>query len=461
MHTTRRLNRPRPQQEAVIAISTRQLALNLLEDVEASPQHFDEIVDRGLERSNFDHRDRRLVYELVSGIIRRRVTLDYYIRHFLEDKSYTGDPMLMRVLRLGAYQIVCMDRIPDHAAVNETVTSARRFSSTRYATGLINAVLRAIIAHKQKLPLPDPKDVLQRFAVEFSFPEWMVKRWLDRLGMSKTRRLLGFFNERPDLFIRRKVRGFSRQQFEIDNRLTIEGTATGFMSLYYRVSKEAHLRFLDALKEGDCMVQNPSSGWVVALLEVQNGDRILDLCSAPGGKTTLMAELCGSTGRICAADISFVRLLKVRDNARLLDIRTIFPLVMDGFRSPIAGTFDKVLLDAPCSGSGVMHRHPEARWIKSADDLTRITAYQKRLLHGAAALVAPGGLLVYSTCSIEPEENELQIEEFLRDHPAFSVESTPFEIPATFVDAKNYLCILPYEHNLDGMFAARLRKKPA
>lgn len=437
----------------------RRLAMRILDELEGNTVHLDALADRHLRGQDLDIRDRRLVFELAYGIVRRKLTLNFIIEQFLEEPRLADNDMLMRLLRLGAYQIIYMDRIPEHAAVNETIKLAKIHRETERFSGLINAVLRAIIANKRKLPQPPPGAPLaDRLAIEFSHPQWMVQRFLDRFGLGKTRTLLSFNNEKPDIFIRRTIKGMPRSQFEADVRTLADGP-TGYLNLFYKLTQSFMAQSMPLFKEGYCTVQAPSSGWVTAMMDIQQGDKILDICSAPGGKATLMAELAGEHGSVCACDRNPRRLRDVVSTIRRMRINTIVPLACDGTAMPFTGKFDKVLLDAPCTASGVLHRHPEARWQKSLEDMERLTAVQARLLDAASQLVAPGGTLVYATCSLESEENEEQIRRFCSAHSEFAIERAPDAIPAQFVDDNGYLFITPFEHQLDGMFAARLRRK--
>jgi 16S rRNA (cytosine967-C5)-methyltransferase len=213
-----------------------------------------------------------------------------------------------------------------------------------------------------------------------------------------------------------------------------------------------------AIRQGLASIQAPSSGWVVALLEAERGDKILDVCSSPGGKAAMLSELADESGSVCACDIRLQRLMMTVDTARRMHLDNVYAVAADGCRPPFDGVFDKVLVDAPCSATGVMHRHPEARWMRKDSDFDALAATQRRLLASAANLVGPGGTIVYATCSLEPEENALQVQWFLRDYPHFSHIGCPASIPQSYVDNSGYLFITPFAHGIDGMFGARLRR---
>jgi 16S rRNA (cytosine967-C5)-methyltransferase len=440
-------------------MNSRAIILKVLQAFDRKPGPLDTAIERELSISTVDHRDRRFVFEIVYGVVRRRLTLDHILGQFVDDPQVLENPYVLRILEIGAYQILYMDRVPDHACVNEAVNLTRTNRKTEHCAGLVNATLRTLIKNRKKITLPDPqKDLCKRLSVEYSHPEWMIKRWLARLGLGKTKQLLAFNNEKPDMYFRRKLRGLSRPQFETDVH-DICDSAGGYLNLYYRLRKPVQPDMVSVFKEGECTVQAPSSGWVVALLDVVQGDFVLDLCSAPGGKSTLIAEMSGTNGMVVACEIRRNRMHAALDTFRRMRLSdTILPLLCDAGQLPFKGTFDKILLDAPCSGSGVLHRHPEGRWIKSEADIPRLALHQKRLLDSAANVVRADGVLVYSTCSIEPEENEQIVSAFLADHPGFTQDRPPEAVPGKLIGTDGFLRITPWEHKMDGMFAARLKR---
>ena len=434
------------------------MVLEVLERLDQGQGAIEALVDRAFARSRADHRDRRFMYELLNGVLRERIRLDYVITHHLDDPHIARNRDLMRVLEIGAYQVLGMDKVPPHAAVNEAVKLTKWYADLQRFSGVVNAVLRAIVADRGQVPLPGPEDLPQRLSIEYSHPVWLVRRWLDRYGLTGTRALLRYNNEQPVTYLRRRMRGISRQQFEAESRELCD-RVPGYGSLYYRLTRRGMApEDIRLLQLGACTVQSPSAGWVVAMTDPAPGDRIVDVCSAPGGKAALLAEVVGEEGSVCACDVSPARLRKVADTRRRMDLRNIYPLVCDGRRLPFDGWFDKALVDAPCSGTGVLQRHPDARTARMEDDIGRVTPVQEELLEAAAGLVGPGGVVVYATCSLETEENEQQVIRFLARHPEFALEKPPREIPQQYVDLDGYLRITPWEHALDGAFAARLRK---
>jgi len=347
--------------------------------------------------------------------------------------------------------------VPDHAAVNEAVELAKHDRNTIPAAGFINAVLRNVIKNKHNIVLPDPQvDLSARLSVEFSHPKWMIERWLARFGLGNTRKIMAFNNERPAIWLRRKMHGLPRQQFEFDVRTLCE-PASGYLNLYYKMKVALDPENLRLLRDGLCVVQAPSSGWAVALLDLRGDERAADICCAPGGKTTLLAELV-SRGTVAACDKARWKLGLTAEACDTLGLRNVYPILCDSTVPPFKRRFDSVLVDAPCSGTGVLQRHPDGRFVRTADDIVNMVELQKQLLDSAAELVDKGGTLVYSTCSLEEEENGQQVERFLSAHPDFKLVPPPSVIPAKFVDDSGYMRITPFDHGMDGMFGVRFKK---
>jgi 16S rRNA (cytosine967-C5)-methyltransferase len=320
-------------------------------------------------------------------------------------------------------------------------------------------VLRKVIADHHVIALPDVSEMEfnERLSIEYSHPRWLIDRWLKNFGLGQTKQLLAFNNGKPEIFLRRKIRGLARQQFESDVRSMCD-PATGYLNLYYRLKKALTPEFVTVLRHGWCNIQAPSSGWVVALMDVSRGDKILDMCSSPGGKTAMLSELAGDTGTICACDDKWDRVKITLDTVTNLKLTNVYLLVSDGRFPPFEGVFDKVLVDAPCSATGVFHRHPDARWARKPADIEECVVLQRKLLESAARQIGRGGMLVYSTCSIEPEENEQQVQSFLKDHPEFEHAGCPDAVPQNYVDKNGFLAITPFSHGMDGIFGARLKK---
>ena len=439
----------------------REHVVGILAEFERRSTSIDHVMTDWFSYYDIDKRDRRLVHELVYGVIRNRSMLDWVLKAYIANPKFMRNEELLRILRLGAYQIIHLDKIPLHAAVNESVEICKKDHRISPMSGLVNAVLRKIAAHKDNLPLPGRNEpLLTRLCVTYSHPEWIVERWIAQFGEARTKRLLEFNNTPPVITMRRSIRGVSRQAFEHELReiCDVKSGGRGFMDLYYPLTARVMPEDVPAFREGYCTVQAEPSGWAVAMLDVKQGDRVLDICSAPGGKSALIAELVGEKGYVCAGEVKPVRMHLTVDTAARMGLHSVLPVACDGHALPFAKIFDKVLLDAPCSGTGVMNRHPDARWHRTAADIDRVVKLQSTLLDGAAHCVIKGGILVYSTCSIEPAENREQVDAFLARNADFILDDAPDAVPKNITDRSGCLTITPFDQQMDGMYAARLRR---
>jgi 16S rRNA (cytosine967-C5)-methyltransferase len=419
------------------------------------------LLDRSAERrfASLPARERAWATEAAYGTIRLRGRLDALLRPYIADRNL--DDVVRDVLRLGAYQLTEMGGVPDYAAVSETVDLARAAGRGR-ATGLVNAVLKRLAADGGTAEgAPDSPavaaDPLDALADRGSHPRWLLQRWSDRYGSTATAALVEANNRRPELYLR--LVGMPRD--DAIRRLAEAGIGAGPVPLEARSLRlEAGSDPVAALAAVPAVVQDPAASAVVRYADVPAGALVADLCAAPGGKSLALVDL--GAGRVVSLDRSAERLRRVRDNARrVVEVAggTPVPLwlaVADATRPALLGA-DAVLVDAPCTGTGTFRRHPDGRWRIGPDDLASLVRLQKRILRAAATAVAPGGLLVYATCSLEPEENEEQVERFLQEHPDFDV--APPTGPPPVPDAGgSALRILPHEHGVDGAFAVRMRR---
>lgn len=441
------------------SMNAREAAYRILEPYYFEGADFDKQVDKVFNK-NIAERDRRLAYEIAVGTLRYQQYLDYIVNKYLDEK-FDENEKLKIVLRIGLYQLLYLDRVPNHAAVNESVNLIKKLGE-KHLSGVVNGVLRSIEkAGKSALMVGEEFSGAKKLAIEYSHPEWLIERWNEQIGTGKTKKLLKFNSQKPEIYVRRNTYKTHIQTFEngIATCTVTTPMGTGFKKLYYRLKPGIQPQNLESFKAGFCTVQAPSSGWVVAMLNLQKGDTVLDLCAAPGGKSTLAAELVGDEGYVISADLSAKRLSMVFENAMRLGLRNIYTLATDSAIPGLKGSYKRVLLDAPCSGTGVIHRHPDGRWRKSKSEIANMIKVQASLLEETAKLLAPGGVLVYSTCSIDKDENENQVEKFLKNHDEFYLESADDYVEKRFCTPKGYLKITPYDHGMDGMFAARLVKR--
>lgn len=444
---------------------------------EAAGDFVENLLEKALARSNLSPADRGLCQELVYGVVRRELTLDWLI-----DRKSGGRPQkpaLRQLLRLGLYQIFWLDRIPDHAAVNETVELAKRGGFERQS-GFVNAVLRGYLREfdATKELLNDLKRSQPH--IGYSHPDWLVARWQKLWGAEKASQLMEWNNTPPATFVRTNnlkllPRGKTARQFpapvESVNRLLPAEPRTPSLlppgifaqwqdegvvfdsvqrdwlhpGFVFEFKSHPPLTTLPSFKQGSFYVQDPSTLLAVHELYPMPGETILDLCAAPGGKTTYIAQLMRNEGRVVAHDTSRDRLKLVEENCARLGVDCVEAVLPDALESRPA-TFDRILVDAPCSNTGVMRRRVDLRWRIRPEEIARLQKKQLNLLRFAAPRLKPGGTLVYSTCSLEPEENQKVVEQFLWEFPRFNLG--------------HQRELLPFVDQVDGAFVARLGCRP-
>lgn len=413
-----------------------------------------ELLDASFERrtGELDARDRRWLRELVYGMLRQRGAIDAILAERVRGGIARIDADLLDLLRLGVYQLLHMGSVPAYAAIAQTVELAK----VRHGVGaskLANAVLRRVDREQEHLAPPVPADEVDALAVRYSHPAWIVRRWLSRWGTTDTEHLLQRNNSEAPVVLR--PYGIVREQLEaMLESAGVQVEDAPIVRDSIQVSGGITLNELGAYRQGLFFIQDPASTLVTEYASVPAGSTVADLCAAPGGKSV---ELSRVARRVIAADRSETRLRRMVANRSRLEATNMHLVVADA-RIPAIRPVEAVLVDAPCTGTGTFRRHPDARWRLRMSDLAVMSALQTTLLKSAATVVAPGGLLVYSTCSLEPEENDEQIDAFLSSTPGWTVEAPPpGAVPDETLD-NNYLRVLPHKHGSDGAFAARLRR---
>ncbi|NLG85795.1 MAG: 16S rRNA (cytosine(967)-C(5))-methyltransferase RsmB [Firmicutes bacterium] len=443
--------------------TARDLALDVLLRIEKTKSYANLLLSPSLAKSTLSAQDKALATELVYGTIRAMGTLDWILQecsHMPLDKL---DPPVRMVLRLGAYQLL-YTRIPPSAACFESVQQAKRVShagSARY----VNAVLRRLSREREQIKYPDPlTDPVRYVAVKYSHPEWLVQRWLERFGLEGTMALCEANNQPPPLCLRTNTTLISSN--ELADYLRVQG----FTPLSHHFVPEAlylqgagAVGSLPGFKDGKFSIQDESSMLVAHALAPQPGERVLDVCAGPGGKTTHLAELLNGCGEIWAMDIHAHKLALIKETSIRLRLTGIHICEGDARELPpeFIGRFHRVLVDAPCSGTGVLRRRPDLRWHKTPEELNKLPKLQLQILSSAATAVIPGGTLVYSTCSIEPEENILVVKEFLSANPDFVLDDLRPELEEFIPEPtlkQGFVELYPHKHKVDGFFLARLKR---
>lgn len=413
-----------------------------------------QMLDPAFERhaGPLDARDRRWVQELVWGTLRRRGWFDAVLSLRVRGGLVRLDGDVADLLRLGAYQLLNMNSVPPYAAIAQTVELAKQRHGIG-ASKLVNAVLRRVDRERDALEPVTPSDPVDALAMRGSHPRWLVARWVARFGLDATEQLLAANNTEPPTVLR--PYGVVREQLEAmleGAGATVHDAPLVHDSLI--LGAGVQLTELGAFKQGLFFVQDPAATLVTQYAAIPAGSVVADLCSAPGGKAL---ELTRTARLVIAADRVPGRLERLLTSCGRLDVHNMLAYVGDA-REPAVRGLDAVLLDVPCTGTGTLRRHPDARWRLKTSDLAVMSTLQRDILHAAADSVRPGGLLVYSTCSIEPEENDGPVDAFLATHPEFVLEAPPEgAVPASVLD-HGRLRVLPHVHDVDGAFAARLRR---
>lgn len=390
---------------------------------------------------------------LLSGAVKSKLTLDFYIEKVSSKKVKKLSPVVRNILRAAVYELEYLNT-PDYAAVNSYVELCRKLD--KGAEGFVNGVLRGYIRKKNEIA-PDEKELGEEkfISIKFSHPEWLIRKWLKHFGREKTEKICAYNNAPPKTVLR-----INTLKTDIDRLIKlfhdngVEFEESAYCKDCLILKSSGNVRNIPGYREGFWVVQGESSSLVAEILAPQPGERILDMCAAPGGKTTHIAALMDDVGEVVAVDTSAERLKKVEENCLRLGITSVKTVVGDGTTIQARENFDRLLVDAPCSNTGVLITRPDARWKRTQEDVQNLTKLQMAILKNAAGQLKAGGMLVYSTCSIEPEENEQLIRAFLAENTDFALEKF------TFAGAEHpgMLQILPCDYGIDGFFIAKLQK---
>ncbi len=434
----------------------REKALEILTRVETGA-FADALLDRA--RQAFDARDNAFILELVYGTLRNRTLLDWTLNQFSTHPLAKTDAWTRNILRLGAYQMLFLDKIPVSAAVNTAADLAKDYGKKG---GYVNGLLRNLDRKRASLVGPGPDDPVKRLSILHSHPEWLVRRWVKRFGEERAERLLRENNRPAPLSVRANTLKTTRDRLKAS--LEAEGAAaieTAYSTVGLEIISSPGLRSLTAYGKGWFMVQDQAPQLISLMLGPRPGETVLDACAAPGGKATHLAELMENRGAVIALESDQGRLKRIRENSARLGISIISPVWGDAMKYQ-EGRFDKVLIDAPCSGLGVLRRHPDGRWNKNEKAIRERAVLQRGILENCALLLKPGGALVYATCTTEPEENEEVIDSFLAEHNEFAIEDPQQLLPASaarLVDDRGFFRTFPDEPAMDGFFGVRLVRK--
>lgn len=435
----------------------RERALSILHSIERGG-FADPLLDT--TRKDFDQRDSAFILELVYGVLRNRSLLDWTLDRFSEKPIAKTDAWTRNILRMAAYQMIHLDRVPASAAVNTATELAKIYGKK---SGYVNGLLRTFERNKSALPLPPADSPLARLSVIHSHPAWLVRRWLDRLGMQAADEALRNNNRHAPLMIRTNV--LKGKRSDLLPLLEAQGASvrtSTYSPAGIEILSSPGITVLPAYRDGWFMVQDEAAQLVGMMLSPQQGETVLDACAAPGGKASHLAEMMGDQGSVVALEIDKKRIGQISANSSRLGIRIIRPVLGDA-ATYRGGTFDRVLIDAPCSGLGVLRRHPDGRWAKTEESISERASLQKEILENCAKRVRPGGVLVYATCTTEPEENDAVVNAFVAtSRGEFRVDDPRPYLPhaaAALVGSDGFFRTFPDAPSMDGFFGARIIKK--
>lgn len=440
--------------------NTRQIALKIINDVLINEAYANIALAREIGKHSLSDQDRRFVTELVYGTIKAGATLDWLLMHYVSRSLKKVPPVIVNILRMGIYQIFFLDKVPASAACNQAVELAKKYGHSG-TVKFVNAVLRSSARNPEKAVYPSKEENMSLYlSLKYFHPEWVVKRWLTRFTPEAVEELCLMNNTTPPLSLRTNTLKLSREELlaKLKNEEAYgepsEWTEEGILCKSYPA-----LGTLKSLQQGLFQVQDESSMLVAHVLDPKPGEFIIDACAAPGGKSTHIAQLMKNEGKILATDIHDHKLTLILQNASRLGIdiietRNLDATLLDDYYKDKA---DRVLVDAPCSGLGVLRRKADARWRKDESLLRELPKLQNSILHSAANSVKPGGILVYSTCTTEPEENQDVVTAFLKERPDFILESAGDYFlkkrPEKMVQ------LWPHIDYVDGFFIVRMRRR--
>ena len=444
------------------AHSVRQLASGILRKVESRQAYADILLDQTLKAAELTERDRALLTELTYGTLRWRGKIDARLSGQLRRPLADTDEFIKNLLRVTVYQLFYLDKIPDYAAVNEAVELAKRQRGAKSA-GFVNGVLRGLLRQEHRAAQADRASGSSE-AEEYSHPQWLVDRWTKVFGVNEASALMRANNQKAPLVLRANRLKCSPGQ--LCQRLldqNIVASASRWSPEGIVLESTGRVENLPGYDEGFFQVQGESSQLIAYLLGPEPRERILDACAAPGGKSSHIAELMNDSGRVIALDVSARGVERIRANVTRLKLRSIEAVQADAtkeLRDSLSPPYDRVLVDAPCSGLGTLRGHPEIKWRRQASDIERLSRLQIKILRRVVDSLKPGGTLVYSTCTLTREENDSIVQTFLAEHEEFELEDAARYLPepARHMVRGKFFQALPHRDDTDGFFAARLRK---
>ena len=437
-------------------MGARETALLTLDACEKQGAWSNAYLKKAIRRDGLDRRDAALASRLCFGVLQNKLLLDFYLGKFSTVRPEKLEPRVRQALRLGLYQLLFLDKVPQHAAVNESVALARKYSRNPRSAGLVNAVLRAFLRQKDALPAVKGRDALETLSLRYSHPRWLVEAFVSRLGMEEAEELLRLDNEQPPTCA--QVNALKTTSGALTEALLAEEAEARphpWLEGCLLLSGTGDLEKLDCFQHGDFYVQDAASRLAVLASGVRPGDRVLDACAAPGGKSFAAAIQMENQGEVVSCDIHPHKIGLMEAGAERLGLTCIKAREQNAktFVQEWEGVFDAVLADVPCSGLGIIRKKPDIRY-KDPGPMESLPAVQREILENVSRYVRPGGVLLYSTCTLLQRENEDVVTAFLADHPDFALE--PFALPGPVGECGGMLTLWPQRHGTDGFFVAKM-----
>lgn len=440
-------------------MSARETALLTLDACERQGAWSNAHLKKAIRRDGLDRRDAALASRLCFGVLQNRLLLDFYIGQFSTVKPEKLEPRVRQALRLGLYQLLFLDKVPERAAVNESVALAKKHSRNPRAAGLVNAVLRAFLRRKDDLPAVVGKDEIETLSLRYSHPRWLAEEFVSALGAAEAEELLRLNNEQPPTCAQVNTLNTSAGALAEQLRaLGIQAEAHPWLENCLLLSGTGDLEQLEPFQTGDFYIQDAASRLAVLASDVKPGDRVLDACAAPGGKSFAAAIQLENKGEVLSCDIHPHKIQLLEAGAARLGLRCVEPREQNAkdFVQEWEESFDVVLADVPCSGLGIIRKKPDIRY-KDPKPMAALPQVQRAILDNVCRYVRPGGVLLYSTCTLLRRENEDVVEGFLSEHSDFALE--PFALPGPAGECGGMLTLWPQRHGTDGFFVGKMRRK--
>ncbi len=447
--------------------NARALAVKIIVRCERSDAYLDKLIDFEIRHSDLNDLDKALLNELTHGVIRWLRRLDWFLNGFYRGQYEKCLSDVKNAMRVALYQILFLNKIPYSAAVNEAVEFIKKLRGDKHA-GVVNGLLRTIIRTLDNLVWPTREiDEVNYLGIIQSHPNWMVRRWVKRFGFDEAEKLCEANNQRPSLTLRVNKNKITTEEFEkyLESK-NIPSKRGKYLDYFLKVRMMSKIYNDEYFQKGYFNIQDESAGLMSELLSPKEDDLILDVCAAPGGKSSHISELMNGRGRILSIDKYLTKVDIMKKNFERLDMKNVLAFHEDimlpkteMLREKIIGKVDKVLVDAPCTGFGVISKKPDIKWKRESGDILKLQEIQLEILDKASEYVKDGGVLVYSTCTTEPEENEMVIEKFLEKHTDFEVENALNYVNEEVVNEKGFIEVFPHINSIDGAFGARLVRK--